>query len=112
MVCRLAISLLPSRILFGTDAGLSASTITRLIETWSAEYAAFEGRDLSEDDFVYVWADGVLSGSVSRRTGCAVWSSSGSDPTAAKELLACVDGYRESTDWLRPKSSETSKAEE
>ncbi len=26
---------------FGTDAGLSASTITRLIETWSAEYAAF-----------------------------------------------------------------------
>jgi len=30
---------------FGTDAGLSASTVTRLIETWSDEYSAFEDRD-------------------------------------------------------------------
>lgn len=44
---------------FGTDAGLSASTVTRLIESWSDEYAASESRDLSESDFVYVWADGV-----------------------------------------------------
>jgi len=44
---------------FGTDAGLSASTITRLIEVWSDEYRAFEARDLSDNDYVYVWADGV-----------------------------------------------------
>ena len=44
---------------FGSDAGLSASTIGRLFETWSDEYEAFEDRDLSGSDYVYVWADGV-----------------------------------------------------
>ena len=39
--------------------GLSASTIGRLLETWSDEYEAFEDRDLSGSDYVYVWADGV-----------------------------------------------------
>ena len=41
---------------FGSDAGLSASTIGRLLETWSDEYEAFEDRDLSGSDYVYVWA--------------------------------------------------------
>ena len=83
---------------FGTDAGLSASTITRLIETWSAEYAAFEGRDLSEDDFVYVWADGVhfRIRLEEDRLCCLVIVGVRSD--GSKELLACVDGYRESTE--------------
>ena len=45
--------------LFGTDAGLSATSIGRLLETWTDEYTAFESRDLSGSDFVYVWADGV-----------------------------------------------------
>lgn len=39
---------------FGSDAGLSASSITRLLETWTEEYRAFETRDLSDTDFVYV----------------------------------------------------------
>lgn len=37
---------------FGTDAGLSASTISRLVETWTDEYAAFESRDLSGSGYV------------------------------------------------------------
>ena len=44
---------------FGSDAGLSGSSITRLVETWTDEYQAFAGRDLSGSDYVYVWADGV-----------------------------------------------------
>jgi putative transposase len=44
---------------FGSEAGLSASTIQRLTREWSAEWAAFQQRDLSQVDYVYLWADGV-----------------------------------------------------
>ena len=83
---------------FGSDAGLSASTITRLFECWSKDYAAFERRDLSTSDFVYVWVDGV---NFRIRLGedrpcCLVVVGVKADGT--KELLACADGYRESTE--------------
>lgn len=83
---------------FGTDAGLSASTITRLIETWSDEYAGFESRDLSDTDFVYVWADGVhfRIRLEEDRLCCLVIVGVRAD--GSKELLACADGYRESTE--------------
>lgn len=83
---------------FGSDAGLSASTITRLIETWSDEYTAFEDRDLSESDFVYVWADGVhfRIRLEEDRLCCLVIVGVRAD--GSKELLACADGYRESTE--------------
>lgn len=38
---------------FGSDAGLSASTVGRLTEAWRAEHARWSV------DYVYVWADGV-----------------------------------------------------
>ena len=44
---------------FGTDAGLSASTITRLTTEWQDEQRAFMNRDLTGSDYVYVWVDGV-----------------------------------------------------
>jgi len=43
----------------GSAKGLSASTITKLTETWKAEQQAFAERDLSGVDFVYLWADGI-----------------------------------------------------
>ncbi len=83
---------------FGSDAGLSASSITRLLETWSDEYAVFERRDLSTSDFVYVWADGVhfRIRLEDDRLCCLVVVGVKADGT--KELLACADGYRESTE--------------
>jgi len=39
---------------------LSASTITRLTETWTQEACAFGERDLSSVDYVYLWADGIV----------------------------------------------------
>jgi transposase-like protein len=83
---------------FGSDAGLSATTIGRLLETWSDEYTAFEHRDLSGSDFVYVWADGVhfRIRLEEDRLCCLVIVGVRADGT--KELLACSDGYRESTD--------------
>ena len=34
--------------------------ITKLTETWKAEQRAFAARDLSEVDYVYLWADGIV----------------------------------------------------
>ena len=83
---------------FGTDAGLSASTISRLLDTWTAEYAAFGTQDLSGEDFVYVWADGVhfRVRLEEDRLCCLVVIGVRAD--GEKRLLACADGYRESTE--------------
>ncbi len=82
---------------FGSGAGLSASTITRLTESWQEEREAFMRRDLSGRDYVYVWADGVHTsvrlGSEGRLC-CLVVVGCRLDGT--KELVAIEDGYRES----------------
>ena len=38
---------------------LSASSIARMTAAWEQEYRSFMQRDLSGEDYVYVWADGV-----------------------------------------------------
>lgn len=43
----------------GGTSGLSPATVTRLTKQWSDDHAAFQDRDLSNRDYVYVWADGV-----------------------------------------------------
>lgn len=62
---------LPALLGEEASAGLSPAVISRLLASWEAEYRAFRARDLSERDYVYVWADGVPSGCVWRRTGSA-----------------------------------------
>jgi transposase-like protein len=83
---------------FNGDVGLSASSITRLVATWDDEYQAFESRHLTDSEFVYVWADGVhfRIRLEEDRLCCLVLIGVKADGT--KELLACADGYRESTD--------------
>ena len=44
----------------GSGAGLSAATVTRLTTQWQDEAKAFEKRDLSKIDFVYLWVDGIV----------------------------------------------------
>ena len=87
---------------FGSPSGLSASTITRLTEQWQEERDAFMRRDLSERDYVYVWADGVHTGvrlgSEGRLCSLVVV---GARLDGTKELLAVEDGYRESEEsWV------------
>jgi transposase-like protein len=83
---------------FGTDTGLSATSITRLIETWSDDYAAFESRDLSGSDYVYVWADGIHFRIRLEEDRLCCLVIVGVKADGSKELLACSDGYRESTE--------------
>jgi transposase-like protein len=82
----------------GSHAGLSASTVTRLTETWSAEAAAFMTRDLSPADYVYLWADGIH---VRIRLGegkLCLTVMIGVRADGLKELVALADGYRESAE--------------
>jgi transposase-like protein len=83
---------------FGSSAGLSPSVITRLTTQWQAEHRAFMDRDLAERDYVYCWVDGVHFNVrlEQDRLCCLVIVGVRLDGT--KELVAIVDGYRESTD--------------
>jgi putative transposase len=83
---------------FGSAAGLSAAVITRLVAAWQAEYEAFCRRELTDRDFVYLWADGVhfRVRLEQARLCCLVIVGVRADGT--KELVAVADGERESTD--------------
>ena len=86
---------------FGSDAGLSASTITRLTEAWQAEHADWEQRDLSDRDYVYWWADGVHFNVRLEQDRLCCLVIVGVRPDGTKELVALADGYREDTEsWL------------
>jgi putative transposase len=84
---------------FGSQAGLSAATITRLTESWQAERESFMARDLSQREYVYIWVDGIHTGvrlGGDDRLCCLVMVGARLDGT--KELVAIAEGYRESTE--------------
>jgi len=86
--------------LLGEDApNLSANTIVRLKEKWYQEYLEFSQRDLSDKEYVYIWADGIhvnvrLETPENKRQCMLVLMGATTDGN--KELVAIVDGYRES----------------
>jgi putative transposase len=88
---------------FGTEAGLSPASITRLTEQWREEREAFEKRDLSRVDYVYLWVDGIHTKvrlGTDDRLCCLVMMGARLDGT--KELVAVGDGYRESEEsWAQ-----------
>ena len=87
--------------LLGKDAkGLSANTVSRLKQQWEQDYDVWRKRDLSKRRYVYIWADGVYS-HVRMDDKLCLLVIIGSDETGRKEVLAVVDGYRESeASWL------------
>ena len=82
--------------LLGENAkGLSANTVSRLKQQWEQDYDSWRQRDLSKRRYVYIWADGVYS-NVRMDDKLCLLVIIGSDDTGRKEVLAVVDGYRES----------------
>jgi putative transposase len=83
---------------FGSAAGLSAAAVGRLLAGWQADHEAFSRRDLTDRDYVYVWADGIhfKVRLEQARLCCLVMVGVRADGT--KELVAVADGERESTD--------------
>lgn len=79
--------------------GLSANVVVRLKEQWSAEYDTWCQRDLSAKRYVYVWADGIhvkvrLEDDANKKQCILVLMGATAD--GQKELIAVLDGYRES----------------
>jgi transposase-like protein len=82
----------------GSAAGLSPATITRLTAQWQDDQKAFTARDLSQADFVYMWADGVHFNVRLGEDRLCVLVIVGVRADGSKELVALADGYRESTE--------------
>lgn len=83
--------------LLGPKAGgLSVATVVRLVENWQDDYQSWLKRDLSGDRFVYVWADGIYCNVRLTDERPCLLVVVGAREDGAKELLAIVDGERES----------------
>jgi transposase-like protein len=81
--------------------GLSATSVTRMTEVWQDEYDQWNQRDLTGKHYVYVWADGLYFGCRLTDDRPCVLVLMGATADGTKELIAIVDGQRESqTSWL------------
>eukprot|EP01106_Pelomyxa_sp_JSP_P007992 TRINITY_DN22972_c0_g1_i1.p1 TRINITY_DN22972_c0_g1~~TRINITY_DN22972_c0_g1_i1.p1 ORF type:complete len:362 (-),score=26.49 TRINITY_DN22972_c0_g1_i1:43-1128(-) len=85
-------------------SGLSATNIVRLKSLWETEYRDWTKRDLSGKRYVYFWADGIYFNvrleepDTSRMCFLIIM---GACENGKKELVAILDGYRESkSSWL------------
>jgi len=86
-----------SALLGDEAAGLSSTTITRLKGVWKNEYDDWQRRSLKDRRYVYIWADGVYFnvrlGEDDRNCILVIM---GTTADGEKELLAVMEGYRES----------------
>ena len=90
------------KLLLGPDAtGFSAKTISRLKGQWAAEYNDWRKTDLSRDEWVYVWADGIYSGLRGSDDRLCVLVVIGVNVRRENHFLAIEDGVRESTQSWR-----------
>jgi len=84
--------------------GLSATNICRLKRTWEEDWKQWSHRDLSDKQYVYVWADGIyfnirLADEANKKQCILVLM--GATVDGRKELIGIADGYRESAQsWL------------
>ncbi len=77
-------------------AGLSASTVTRLKQSWEGEFQDWNQRSLEGKQYVYVWADGVHFNIRLEEDRQCILVLMGATADGKKELIAVQDGYRES----------------
>ena len=91
--------------LFETEAkGLSPSTITRLKQVWEDEYDVWNKRSLAGKRYVYMCADGIYcnvrfnnnEGRTKDESRQCLLVLMGATADGTKELIAVVDGHRES----------------
>lgn len=83
--------------LLGKDApGLSASTVTRLKEVWTAEYETWRSQVINER-IVYIWADGIhFNIRLGEDDRMCMLVIIGATADGHKRILAVEPGYRES----------------
>ena len=90
-----------SELLGPGASGLSPGVIGRLKSAWEAEHERWRRRDLSDQRYVYVWADGIyLQGRLEDDKQC-ILVLIGATPEGRKELLGFQTGFRESAQSWR-----------
>lgn len=84
--------------------GLSATNICRLKQVWEDEWKDWSRRDLSDKQYVYIWADGIhfnvrLEDEANNKQCILVIM--GATANGTKELIGIDEGYRESEQsWM------------
>jgi transposase-like protein len=76
--------------------GLSASTVTRLKACWEDEFREWNKRSLEGKQYVYLWVDGVHFNIRLEEDRQCILVLMGATADGRKELIAVVDGFRES----------------
>lgn len=88
--------------LVGPEAkGLSASTVARVKQAWREEYHTWRQHRLEEEEWVYIWGDGIHSGLRAEQQRLCALVVIGVTSKGEKRLLAIEDGVRESTQSWR-----------
>ena len=77
-------------------AGLSATTITRLMTAWQGEHKTWSRRSLKDRQYVYLWADGIHFNIRLEEDRQCILVLMGATAEGKKELIAVADGHRES----------------
>ncbi len=83
--------------LLGPEApGLSASTVVRLKQVWQQDHDVWSKRSLADKKYVYWWADGIHFNIRLGEDRQCILVIMGATESGKKELIAVVDGFRES----------------
>ena len=88
---------LASRGLFGEEAPLSGSTVSRLKEKWQAQWALWQSRSLEDREVVDLWADGVYVKVGLEKDKAAILVIVATLSDGRKVVVSITSGYREST---------------
>lgn len=84
------------RELLGEGAPLSPSSLQRLKEKWQGEYEQWKGTVIEEQEWAYLWADGVYVKAGLGKEKAALLVVIGVQRDGQKRFLALEAGYRES----------------
>jgi len=81
-------------------SGLSPASVVRMLQVWQGEFLDWSKRDLSGKRYAYLWADGIYFGCRLSDDRPCVLVLMGATEDGKKELIAMIDGQRESeTSW-------------
>jgi transposase-like protein len=81
--------------------GLSPSSICRLKSKWDSERREWEKRSLTEEEYVYIWVDGIYSGVRASENDLCTLVVIGVNAEGEKVPLGLRGGYRESAESWR-----------
>ncbi len=85
-----------SAILGPEAKALSSGVVTKLLKSWQAEHEVWCRRDLSNKEYVYLWADGIHFNIRLEEDRQCILVVMGATRDGRKELVGVIDGFRES----------------